>query len=161
MVLDFNNMGALSGLTTGHSNQSRGRGRGGFNVNAPEFKPQFQRGAPPAFRGRGRGRGGYVPLPAVVVPAPVTPKRGKQQNGPSSSFRGRGGGLGFVASPERPVVKSWDLATRPLLKPIKFVRAKERLFEADPEELLQAHKIPPHPSMLCCYVFSELLNLSR
>jgi hypothetical protein len=87
-------------------------------------------------------------MPVVAIQPPVTPRRSKAQNNFSPPFRGRGGGLGFVVSPERPVIKNWDLATRPLLKPIKFVRAKERLFEADPEELLQAHKIPPHPSML-------------
>ncbi|KAG8818391.1 hypothetical protein FRC19_010674, partial [Serendipita sp. 401] len=74
------------------------------------------------------------------------------QNPTTPVHRGRGGGLGFImtttttTTTDRTIVRNWNLSTRPLLKPIKFVRAAERLFEADPEELLQAHEIPPHPS---------------
>ena len=149
-------MSVLSGTPSSSNRGSRGRGGArGFGAHhiIPGFPNGHQRGNfTPPNRGRGRGRGGYTPIPVVMGPPPGTPPpRSKQQkNGHQNVhplFRGRGGGLGFVLSPERPGPKNWDLATRPLLKPIKFVRAKERLFEADPEELLQAHKMPPLPSM--------------
>ncbi|KAG8819399.1 hypothetical protein FRC17_010467 [Serendipita sp. 399] len=90
-------------------------------------------------------------MPTLKAPQPSVRKLEDQvhtigQASTGSTHRGRGGGLGFVMTTERTTVKNWNLATRPLLKPIKFVRAAQRLFEADPEELLQAHQIPPHPS---------------
>lgn len=156
LVIDFNDMSVLSGISHGSNSGSRGRGGArGFGAHhiIPGPPQQNHRGQSiPPYGGRGRGRGGYTPIPVVVGPPPGTPPRAKpQQNGHHTAhpiFRGRGGGLGFVLSPEKPGPKNWDLSTRPLLKPIKFIRAKERLFEADPEELLQAHRIPPHLSTL-------------
>lgn len=155
LVIDFNDMSALSGTPSSSNRGSRGqggyRGFGAHHIIPGPPQQNYRGQSTPPYRGRGRGRGGYTPIPVVIAPPPSTPPRSKQQqNGHTKHplFRGRGGGLGFILSPERPGPKNWDLATRPLLKPIKFIRAKERLFEADPEELLQAHKIPPHPSTL-------------
>jgi hypothetical protein len=152
LVIDFHQMGVLSEMTNGSY-----RGRGGpavfgmhqINGRGQPFAPE--RGGRGRGRGnpRGRGRGQYVPIPVFAPPPPQTPpNRGKQKK---NQNRGRGGGLGFVVSPERSIIKNWDLSTRPLLKPIKFVRATERLFEANPDELLQAHQIPPHPGNYSLY----------
>jgi hypothetical protein len=145
--------------------RGRGRGRGGLGrarpqggpglpVNShahPVFVPQATRGnrnAPGG--GRGRGRGALPLYDADYL-----------DHNPSQVFRSKGGGLGFhnFASPNlKPGSNGggrWDPATRPLLKPIKFVRAKERLFEADPDELLQAHELKPHSSQCSC-VWSSL-----
>ncbi|PVG02341.1 hypothetical protein CPB86DRAFT_725314 [Serendipita vermifera] len=144
LIIDFNNMGILSAMTNNSYRGRWGRGVHQHNGRGRPFTPDRGRG-----RGRGNlrgpGRGGYVPIPVVMPPPPRTPPPNRGKRKQKQASRGRGGGLGFIASPERPMIKNWDLATRPLLKPIKFVRAKERLFEADPDELLQAHQIPPHP----------------
>jgi hypothetical protein len=146
-------MGILSGAPNGAAHSSRGRGARGARHFIPGPMQQNHRGLyTPPHRGRGRGRGGYIPMPIVMRPPPFTPPRPKPHQNGHPFFRGRGGGLGFVLSPERPGPKNWELSTRPLLKPIKFVRAAERLFEADPEELLQAHKMPPLPSMALYFI---------
>jgi len=162
LVLNFNDMGILSGHPNGNAQGSRGGGaRGGYHVIPGPSQHNHRGQFAPPNRGRGRGRGAYTPIPVIMGPPPATPPRVKAHQGGHPFFRGRGGGLGFILSPERPGPKNWDLATRPLLKPIKFVRAKERLFEADSEELLKAHKMPPLPSKLVSIIQGPSLILSQ
>jgi hypothetical protein len=166
-VFDFNNMPTLGALNGQKPNfRGRGRGRGGqtrtiprggpaLPVNPhshPVFVPRTTNGSHNAPRGRVRGD---LPLYDANYLDPYT----HSNHRPSPAFRRKEGGLGFDNSPDpntKPVGNGssrWDPATRPLLKPIKFVRAKERLFEANPDELLQAHELKPHPSQcLLCVV---------
>lgn len=141
--------------------RGRGRGRGGLHraiprggpvlpVNShshPVLVPRATNGSSNAPRGRGRGA---FPLYAANYLDPYT----HSNHSPSPALRSKGGGLGFDSSPgpnSKPIDSGrWDPATRPFLKPIKFVRAKERLFEADPDELIQAHELKPHPSQCFC-----------
>jgi hypothetical protein len=171
-VFDFNNMPSLDALNSQKPIfRGRGRGRGGLSrgiprggpglpVNAqthPVYIPQATKRNHNGQRGGVRGalpaydadyldpytHFNYIPLPALS----------------------KGGGLGFDKGPgpnTKPVGNGggrWDPATRPLLKPVKFVRAKERLFEADPDELLQAHELKPHPSQ--CFEVSSSLYLCQ
>lgn len=145
LVLDFKNMGVLTEASNvpiqGGGAYRGGRGRANGNFASHRGRGQWQP--------RGRGRGSFFPTGRDLgMPSPGPAFRGRSSPSPAMTpaFRGRGGGLGFVTSPERLPPRNWDMKTRPLLRPIKFVRAAERLFEADPEELLQAHEIPPHPS---------------
>ncbi len=161
-VFDFNNMPTLDALSGQKPNfRGRGRGRGGphraiprggpvLPVNPhhhPVFVPRATNGSHNAPRGRVRGA---FPLYDGDYLDPYT----HPNHNPSPALRSKGGGLGFDNSPgpnSMPVSSGrWDPATRPFLKPIKFVRAKERLFEADPDELLQAHELKPHPSQCFC-----------
>ena len=153
---------ALNGQKPDIRGRGRGRGRltraiprGGppLPVN-PHFHPVFVPQATNVNRNTRRGRGrGVLLLYDVEYLDPYAPPN----HNPSSAFRSKGSGLGSGTSPD-PGSKlasngsgRWDPATRLLLKPIKFVRAKERLFEADPDELLQAHELKPHagPCFVC------------
>lgn len=163
-VFDFNNMPTLDALSGQNPNfRGRGRGRGGqpraiprggpvLPVNPhyhPVFVPRATNGSHNAPRGRGRGA---LPLYDAGYLDPYT----HSNHTPSPALRSKEGGLGFDKSPgpnSKPVGNGsgrWDPATRPFLKPIKFVRAKGRLFEADPDELLQAHELKLHPSQCFC-----------
>ena len=161
-VFDFNNMPTLDALNGQKANfRGRGRGRGGLHraiprggpvlpVNPrshPVFVPQATNGSHNASRGRARGA---FPFYDSDYLDPFT----HSNHSPSPALRSKGGGLGFDNSPgpnSKPIGSGrWDPATRPFLKPIKFVRAKERLFEADPDELIQAHELKPHPSQCFC-----------
>jgi len=163
-VFDFNSMPTLDVLSGQKPNfRGRGRGRGGLHraiprggpvlpVNPhshPVFVPQGTNGSHNAPRGRGRGA---FPLYDANYLDPYT----HSNHSPSPAYRSKEGGLGFDYSPgpnSKPVGngnRRWDPATSPFLKPIKFVRAKERLFEADPDELIQAHELKPQPSPCFC-----------
>jgi len=143
--------------------RGRGRGRGGLArviprggpalpVNPhyhPVFVPQATNGSQNAPRGRVRGA-----LPLYDA-GHLNPYAHPNHN-TSPAFRSKEGGLGFDnrhGPNSKPISNGstrWDPATRPFLQPIKFVRAKERLFEADPDELLEAHELKPHPSQYFC-----------
>src|ERR1700743_2973153 len=128
-------MSALSDPPNGAIRGSRGRGargvRGGRHFVPGPSQPNHRGVYRPPYRGGGRGRASYTPIPVVMAPPPSTPpgpRRSSQSQNGRPLVRGRGGGLGFVISPERPDPKNRNLSTRPLLRPVNFVRAKERLF---------------------------------
>lgn len=170
-VFDFNNMSSLDALNDKKPNfRGRGRGRGGPTRGIPRggpplpVNPHFYREfVPGATNGshntRRRHAPGALPVFDANYPDPYT----YSHHNPSPALRSKGGGLGFGDKPgphSKPVGNGrspWDPATNPLLQPIKFVRATERLFEADPDELLQAHELKPHPSQCLCVLSSSYL----
>jgi hypothetical protein len=110
-----------------------------------------------------------APPPPEFVPAPAPPSKsepknkgkgkpnGNHESNSTKAARGRGRGLGFRAAEERP--KILNPYNRPLLIPPVFVRAKERLFEVDPEELLRAHEVPLHASTSIHCIHSQITQL--
>ena len=139
--------------------RGRGRGRGGSTRGIPRggpslpmnphFHPVF---VPKATNGNRNTPRGHAPGAFPIYDADFLDPYAHPNHTRSPALRSKGGGLGFdnKSGPNpKPVGIGrgrWDPATHPLLNPINFVRAKERLFEADPEELLQAHELKLHPS---------------